>query len=318
MNPLSERLKVITESSLFNNFIIGVILFAGVLVGVETYPTMEEKYGHVLHTLDAIVLWIFVIEVVMKMGAQGRRPWRYFLDPWNVFDFVIVVVCFLPATGPYALVLRLARLFRVLRLVRFIPRLQILVSALLKSLPSMVYVSVLLGMIFYMYAVAGTFLFGKNDPVHFGTLHQSMLSLFRIVTLEDWTDIMYTAMHGCDVYGYGFREYLCTQPEAFPLIGPLYFVSFVLIGTMIVLNLFIGVIMSGMDEATAEAHREMVLEKLQGPQNLKRELEGLEQALEAVQEQLGRVQEWAAKYPLPDPPPATDGAVGTSEPKDQG
>ncbi len=316
MNPVSTRLKLIVESGPFNHFIIAVIIFAGILVGAETYPGVMREYGDLLHLLDSIVLWIFVAEVVMKMGAEGRRPWRYFYDNWNVFDFIIVAICFVPAGGQYALVLRMARLFRVLRLVRFIPRLQILVTALLKSLPSMVYVSMLLSLLFYMYAVAGTFLFAQNDPVHFGTLHQSMLSLFRIVTLEDWTDIMYTAIHGCDVYGFGFKEHLCTAPQAFPVIGPLYFVSFVLIGTMIVLNLFIGVIMSGMDEATAEAHRDLVLEKLQGPQNLRRELQQLDESLKAVQEHLDRVREWAEEHPMTAGGAATDGVVGESEPRD--
>lgn len=290
---VSSKLRKLVDSSPFNTFIIAVIILAGVLVGMETYPGIVAKYGPILYTIDAIILGIFVVEVFLKMGAEGRRPWRYFKDPWNIFDFTIVAIAFIPAAGQYALVMRLARLFRVLRLIRFIPRLRVLVTALLKSLPSMVYVSILLGLLFYMYAVAGTFLFSKNDPIHFGSLHHSMLSLFRIVTLEDWTDIMYTAMYGCDVFGFGFKEELCTTPQSFPLIGPLYFVSFVLIGTMIVLNLFIGIIMTGMDEATAEAHRDLVLERLKGPPTLQQELDRLQDSLEAVQEQLSRVQNWA-------------------------
>ncbi|MFU8805222.1 MAG: ion transporter, partial [Bradymonadaceae bacterium] len=235
-----------------------------------------------------------VVEVILKMGAHGRRPWLYFKDSWNVFDFVIVAICFIPAAGQYALVMRLARLFRVLRLVKFIPKLRILVSALLKSIPSMIYVTILLTILFYMYAVAATFLFSVNDPVHFGNLQLSMLSLFRAVTLEDWTDLMYTQMYGCDVFGYGTMEYLCVAPEASPVLAALFFVSFVLVGTMIVLNLFIGVIMSGMDEATAEAHRELVLTKLQGPPDLHTELERLNDSLVAVQTQLDNVRMWAA------------------------
>ena len=311
MMALTTKLRRLVDSKPFNTFIIAVILFAGVLVGVETYPEMVAQYGEILHLLDVIVLTIFVVEIFLKMGAEGRRPWRYFKDPWNVFDFSIVAVAFIPGVSQYALVMRLARLLRVLRLVRFIPRLRILVTALLKSIPSMLYVSILLGMLFYMYAVAGTFLFGVNDPVHFGSLHLSMLSLFRVVTLEDWTDIMYTAMYGCDVYGYGFFEELCTAPEAFPLVGPLYFVSFVLIGTMIVLNLFVGIIMSGMDEATAEAHRDLVLERLKGPPTLAQELDRLDESLQNVQEQLLRVRMWAVQndLSLPGEDRATDGAV---------
>ncbi len=290
---IASHLKRITESKPFETFIIAVIIFAGVLVGVETYPSMVEAYGSWLQWLDRIVLAIFIVEIAMKMGAQGRRPWKYFQDPWNVFDFTIVVLAMVPAAGQYALVARLARLLRVLRLIRFIPRLRILVTALLKSIPSMIYVSLLLGLMFYMYAVAGSFLFAKNDPVHFGTLQESLLTLFRIVTLEDWTNILYTQLYGCDVYGYGFREEMCTSPQTFPIIGPLYFVSFVLMGTMIVLNLFIGVIISGMDEATAEAHREEVRATMKGPVSLQRELVKLEESLGEVQSQIERIHQWA-------------------------
>jgi voltage-gated sodium channel len=95
-------------------------------------------------------------------------------------------------------------------------------------------------------------MWGKNDPVHFGNLQISMVSLFRAVTLEDWTDLMYTQMFGCDNYGYDSMQHLCTESTAAPVMGSLFFVSFVLVGTMIILNLFIGVIMKGMDEAQSE------------------------------------------------------------------
>jgi len=123
---------------------------------------------------------------------------------------------------------------------------------LLKSIPSMFYVGVLLLILFYIYAVMGVFLFAENDPVHFGDLALSMLSLFRVVTLEDWTDVMYIQMFGSDRYaGYdglnsGGEP---TQPGAMPIFGALYFVSFVMIGTMVMQNLFMGVITSSMDEA---------------------------------------------------------------------
>jgi voltage-gated sodium channel len=122
--------------------------------------------------------------IVMKMGAEGSRPWRFFKEPWNVFDFVIVAVVFLPINSQYATVLRLARLLRVLRLVRAVPRLQILVGALLKAIPSMGYVSLLLFLVFYMYGVAAVFLFGKNDPFRFGDLPTALVTLFQVATAE--------------------------------------------------------------------------------------------------------------------------------------
>lgn len=255
-------LKKVADADWFHHFIIGVILFAGVLVGAETYTAVREQHHDLLRVLDALVLTVFSIEVVVKMGAEGNKPWRYFSDPWNVFDFIIVVACFLPFQGNGITVLRLLRLLRVLKLVKALPKLQILVSALLKSVPSMLYVSVLLGLLFYVYSVAAVFLFGENDPVHFKDLQIAMLSLFRIVTLEDWTDIMYINMFGCENYGYSADSlfpcaFSAANPSHMnPLLGALFFVSFVLMGTMIVLNLFIGVIMGGMTEAQQEAEQE--------------------------------------------------------------
>ena len=249
---MSVNLRKIVDDSRFQNFITGIIVLAGVVVGLETSETLIALYGTPLHILNDIILWIFVIEAVIKIGAEGRRPWRYFMDPWNVFDFLIVAICFMPVNAQYVAVLRLARLLRGLKLVRALPRLQILVSALLKSIPSMGYVALLLGMLFYVYSVAAVFLFGGNDPVHFGNLAIAMLSLFRVVTGEDWTDVMYIQMWGCDQYGYEGMMELCTQPMSYPVFGALFFVSFMLLGAMVILNLFIGVIMGGMDEAERE------------------------------------------------------------------
>jgi voltage-gated sodium channel len=289
---MQQTLKKLTESAVFQNTITIVIVLAGILVGFETYPSIVEAHGPLLHILNDLVLWIFVVEVVLKMGAQGSRPYRYFLDGWNVFDFLIVAACFLPFSGSAVTVLRLLRLLRVLKLVRALPKLQILVSALLKSIPSMGYVTILLLMLFYVYAVAAVFLFRDNDPLHFGSLQTAMLSLFRIVTLEDWTDIMYINMFGCDRYGYGPDSVVaCTQPSASPVLGALFFVSFVLVGTMIILNLFIGVIMTGMDEAQADADRLKDEEQARAGTlpEVTDELESIEKHLLELQESLQHV-----------------------------
>jgi voltage-gated sodium channel len=242
----------IARDDRFQRFITFVIILAGGLVGLETYPAMEQTCGPLLHFLDKVVLWIFVLEISIKLIAEWPRPQRFFKDSWNVFDFVVVAAAFMPLAGQYATVLRLLRLLRVLRLVRALPRLQLLVGALLKSIPSMAYVSVLLLLLFYIYAVAAVFLWGANDPVHFKDLQTAFLSLFRVATLEDWTDVMYINMFGCDAYGYGGMMDRCTAPVAAPIASALFFVSFVLLGTMVILNLFIGVIMNGMDEAQRE------------------------------------------------------------------
>lgn len=270
MNAVSSFFLKIANSTWFQASIIAVILLAGVVVGIQTYELSSANvraYSHILGAIDTIILVIFTVEVVVKILAEGNKPWRYFTDTWNIFDFLIVAVCYLAFVMPtidagFIAVLRLARILRVFKLVTALPKLQMLVGALLKSIPSMLYVGILLGLLFYIYAAMGVFVFGENDPVHFGSLHKSMLSLFRVVTLEDWTDIMYINMFGCDVNLWGYApEVGCTNPQANPVLGAFFFVSFVLIGTMIVLNLFIGVIMSAMDEVKEEEMERVALEK---------------------------------------------------------
>ncbi|MFC1707343.1 ion transporter [Planctomycetota bacterium] len=259
-----QMLRKIAFANWFGNFILGIILLAGLLVGLETYPAAVGRFGETLHVLEQVVLWIFVVEALIKIGAEGRKPWRYFLDPWNVFDFTIVVVCFLPIDSQFAAVLRLARILRTLRLVTALPRLQVLVGALLKSIPSMGYVSILLFILFYIYAVLGTFTFKDNDPHLYGDLHTTGLTLFRVVTLEDWTDVMYTQMYGSDSYGYDDdlkAQYPERVSKKMPLMSVGFHVSFVLFGTMVMLNLFIGVIITGMDEARAEAEEILIREE---------------------------------------------------------
>ncbi len=260
--------KRIADSSRFNIFILLTIIFAGVLVGIQTYERQITHIAHILDQLDFIILLIFTVEVFVKVFAEGTKPLNYFKDPWNIFDFSIVAVCYLAFVTPdldasFIAVLRLARILRVFKLVTAIPKLQILVGALLRSIPSMGYVGVLLFLLFYIYAAMAVFVYGDNDPVHFENLHLAMLSLFRVVTLEDWTDIMYINMYGCDQYGYDGMEELCTNPSASPIGAALFFVSFVLIGTMVIMNLFIGVIMTSMEEAKQETNQETALGRIQ-------------------------------------------------------
>ena len=248
----------ITKTNLFDNFIIGIILFAGLLVGVQTYKEFANRHIEILTFLDSIVLAIFTLEAIIKILAEGKRPINYFRNAWNVFDFLIVTVCLmeplLPLDAEFLPVLRLARILRVLRLVTFVPKLQLIVGTLLKSIPSMFYVCILLFLLFYMYGAMGVFLYGDNDPIHFRNLQTALLSLFRVTTLEDWTDVMYINMYGSDNYGYSPEDLArwTPVPTASPLGAAFFFVSFVLIGTMVVLNLVIGVIMNSMDEMNAE------------------------------------------------------------------
>ena len=257
----------LSRSYFFNQFIIGTILLTGVVVGAQTYKDFAEENATVLNFLDQTILVIFTIEALIKILAEGHRPFNYFKNPWNVFDFAIVAAClleaFLQLGGAFLPILRLARILRVLRLITAIPKLQLLVTCLLKSLPSMFYVSILLFLLFYVYGAMAVFLFGENDPIHFRNLQTSILSLFRVVTLEDWTDVMYINMYGSNAYGYSADDLSKWNPASSqsPLGAAIFFVSFVLIGTMIVLNLVIGVIMNSMDESNEEISIKQEIER---------------------------------------------------------
>jgi voltage-gated sodium channel len=276
MSSFCQRL---IDSVVFQRFVLGLILVAGVLVGLETNAALMAQIGPWLGAADRLVLALFVVELLVRCGAHGARPWRFFRDPWNLFDFAIVAFCLLPLGAEYSAVLRLARVLRVLRLITALPRLQILVTALLKSIPSMAYVGVLLVVLFYVYAVVGVSLFGKADPAHFGSLGASALALFQVVTLEGWADIM--------------RTQLAAGPGTILTIG--YFISFILLGTMITLNLLIGVIVTGMEEARQEMEDEARRTRLAGTglpsaaddvADLRKQVDALQQALEALHRRL--------------------------------
>ncbi len=240
MSRLAQKL---ISHRVFQGVIVGVILLAGVMAGVETYPSLVSAWDPWLRWSNQAILAIFVLEIALKLVACGRTPRRYFSDGWNVFDFLIVLLCFLPASGPFAAVLRLSRVIRLLRLVSALPKLQLLVGALLKSLSAMGYVSLLLALMFYIYAVAGVHLFGQADPGDFGTLPAALFTLFQIVTLDNWGD--------------AFSRVALAAPG---IVVTLYFVTFIVLGTMIILNLFIGIVMNSM----SEMHRELEEGKAEG------------------------------------------------------
>tara|TARA_Y100000815_G_scaffold273091_1_gene303494 strand:- start:184 stop:1089 length:906 start_codon:yes stop_codon:yes gene_type:complete len=245
---MQKKLKAFTESKNFQVFFIGIIILSGVVVGLDSYPEISDEHGTILRSLDSIILGFFVFEICLKLISFTPRVHEFFKDGWNIFDFVVVSACFLPFDGQSIIVLRLLRVLRIVRLVGTIPELKLIVNTLLKSIPSLGYIGVLLFILFYIYACLGTFLFRGNDPIHFESLHISLLSLFRVATLEDWTDIMYTAIYGCQNYGYSGMKELCENSNGFPFLGWFYFVSFVLLATFIFFNLFIGVIISNMED----------------------------------------------------------------------
>ena len=297
---MSAFCKRISEASWFSYFIFGVIIAAGVVVGLQTYKEFEAEHHMLLSFLDTIILGVFALEVLIKIIAEGKTPWRYFLDPWNVFDFTIVAICLLPIqNNEFVAVLRLARVLRVMKLVSAIPRLQILVGAVLKSIPSIGYVSLLAMLLFYIYGCMGTFIFSENDPAHFRNLQISMLSLFQALTLEDWADLMYFNMYGSANYGYddatyaalaniGIEKSSIVSKES-PIVACLFFLSFIVTGAMIVLNLFIGVVLSGMEEAKKDQALDDALKRRNSSDiDIKEEILMMEDQLKEMSEKLSQ------------------------------
>ncbi|ADE14019.1 Ion transport protein [Nitrosococcus halophilus Nc 4] len=260
---LRQYCRNLVETKAFERFIIAVIVINGVILGLATVPSLEAEYGPYWEIGNQIVIAIFVIEAALKIYAVAPHYNRYFGNGWNLFDFFVVVFSLIPATGPFAPIARLARLFRLMRLISAVPEMRLVVSTLVRSIPSIGHVLLLLAILFYIYAVIGYHLFHEHDPAHWNSLGLSLLTLFRVVTLEDWTDVMYTAM------------------EEYPLAW-IYFVSFVVVGTFVVVNLFIAVVLNNLEAAKREH-----LEELRHPPKA----EELLAELRETQATLGRLQE---------------------------
>ncbi|KJZ21274.1 ion transporter [Loktanella sp. S4079] len=229
------------------NFIIGVILFNAVILGLETSETVMAKAGWLIETLDAICLFIFVLEIIAKLIAHGRQ---FFRSGWNLFDFVIVGIALAPATQGFA-VLRALRILRVLRIMSAAPRLRRVVEGFITALPGMGSVFLLMAIIFYIGAVVATKLFGDSFPQWFGSLGQSAYSLFQIMTLESWSMGI-------------VRPVMETYPYAWA-----FFIPFIMVTTFAVVNLLVGLIVNSMQDAHAEeanastdAYRDAVLQRL--------------------------------------------------------
>lgn len=257
----------LVEHRSFEYVIVALILLNAVILGLETSPVIMAEYGQWLLWGNQFILAVFIIEAALKITAVAPRLKLYFGNGWNLFDFSVVVLSLLPATGEYAMIARLARLLRVARLISTIPELRLIVNTLVRSIPSMGHVLLLMSVIFYIYAVAGYHLFHEHDPTHWNNLGLSLLTLFRVVTLEDWTDVMYTAME---------MHHLSWM----------YFVSFVVMGTFVVINLFIAVVLNNLEQAKQEQ-----LEELQAPvskDDILRELRQTQAALVRLQDKLQR------------------------------
>lgn len=220
-----EKVKLFVEKISLQNFIITLILFNSITIGMETSGAIMNSFGNILLLIDKIILAIFVIEILLKLYAYG---FRFFKSGWNIFDFSIVAIALLPASGALA-VLRSLRIFRSLRLIKNLPRLRFIVESLLLSLPSIGWIFILLTLVFYVFSVIGTKLFGTSHPEWFGTIWASMFSLFQIMTLEGWADIARTISAR-----YHFSN--------------AFFISFILIASYTTLNIFIAIVVNTMSE----------------------------------------------------------------------
>jgi len=227
---MKSRIASIVESAHFHRLVLALILLNAVIVGLETYDEVRRHYGAVLYLADRIILYLFALELALRLAAAGAGA--FFRSGWNIFDLAIVAASFLPASQFFT-VARLFRILRVLRAVSVMPDLQRLVAALLRSLPSLGHIGALLALLIYVYAAVGTSLFGPYAPEHFGTLHQSVLTLFSVITLEGWIEVM--------------ESVLPHAPMAW-----IYFISFILLGTFVAMNFFVGVIVNNLQSAAIE------------------------------------------------------------------
>ena len=212
--------------------VIVVILINAAVLGLETVRDLPLPVAETLRLLDKVCLGIFVVEIALKLYAQRLR---FFADAWNVFDFIVVGVALIPGSDGLA-VLRALRVLRVLRLVSVVPALRRVVDALVRALPGIASIAVLLVIIFYVGAVMATTLFGEDFPELFGSLGASLFSLFQVTTLDSWSSLT--------------REVTAVIPWA-----PFFFVPFVLISALTVLNLFIAVIVDAMQGLDHDAAR---------------------------------------------------------------
>lgn len=224
MHALRERAGLWIESPRIQGIVVAVIVVNAITLGLETSSGAMGAAGGVIRAVDAICLAIFVVEIAVKLFAHGPA---FFRDPWNVFDFVVVGVALVPASGPFA-VLRALRVLRVLRLVSVLPRLRFIVEALLAALPGIGAIGTLLALIFYVAAVMATSLFGASFPEWFGSVGDSLYTLFQVMTLESWSMGI-------------VRPVMEVHPWAW-----VFFVSFILLSSFTILNLFIAVIVDTM------------------------------------------------------------------------
>lgn len=236
---IRERVCVWVERPRFRHTVLAIIALNSVTIGLETSPSIMTAIGDELKLLDRVILGVFIVELALRIYGHGVR---FFRDPWSIFDFTIVAIALVPASESFS-VFRALRILRALRLVSGVPRLRRVVGALLGAVPGIGAVAGLLVLIFYVFAVIATKLFGATHPTWFGTIGESMYSLFQIMTLESWSMGI-------------VRPVMDSHPHAW-----IFFVPFIIISSFTVLNLFIAIIVDSM-QAMHETERDETVEQV--------------------------------------------------------
>ncbi len=275
---LRSWVHAVIEHHWFGRLILALILLNALLLGMETSAALMAQYGPILLLLDKILLSVFVVELMLRIYVHRVS---FFKDPWSLFDFAVVAIALIPASGPLA-VLRSLRVLRVLRVLSMVPSMKRVVSALLGSLPGLASIAMVLLLIYYVFAVIATKLFSAAFPEWFGSIGASFYTLFQVMTLESWS--MGIARPVMEQFPYAW----------------LFFVPFILVATFTMLNLFIAIIVNTMQTFTEEEH---ALERQQDKlaeqaeqQQLHLELVAIRQELQQLRSELaGRSQSVANK-----------------------
>jgi voltage-gated sodium channel len=227
---MTAQLRRIVHTHAFDVVILVVIVANAVVLGLQTYPGVAEEYGDTLDLLNGVFLGVFVVELLLRIASYGSRPQDFFRDGWNLFDFIVVSAAFLPGVRESSTLLRLVRLLRIVRIFRVLPDLRILVTGVVRSLPPLFSMTVLVTVILFIYGMVGWLLFSEELPEQWGTIGAAMLTLFVMLTLENFPIYMYAGM---DVHPWSW----------------VYFVTFILLAAFMILNVLIGIVLNSLEEA---------------------------------------------------------------------
>lgn len=237
-----QKIQRLVESSMFQNFIMGLIILNGITMGIETSKSMALEYGTFFNTFNTFVVTVFTIEIILRISVYKTS---FFKDSWSLFDFVIVAISLVPSSAGFE-IFRVLRVLRLFRLITVVPQMKKIVVALLSVIPGIGAIAALLTLFFYIFAIMSTQLFGEQFPEWFGTLGESFYTLFQVMTLESWS--MGIVRPIMEVYPYAW----------------VFFVPFIFLSTFIIVNLIIAIVVDAMNEMTAadrEDHEEEVQKK---------------------------------------------------------